>query len=766
MGRGSARIPAVLTMAPVVGWGGAARLAAGGAGRELDARRGDWRLVGNKAGATRLGFAALLKFFELEARFPRHAGEVPPAAVDYLAGQVKVDPTLFASYSWTGRTIEYHRAQVRRALGFREASRADEEKLVFWLAAEVVPVEPSDERLREALLARCRAGRIEPPGRMERIVRAARAAAAERFCTATMARLAGTPAAERLEELVAEDQDEPATAGRGRLAELKADPGRPSLETLLTEVDKLERLRMLGLPDGLFTDAPEKLVGAWRARAAKEYPSDLRARAQPVRLTLLACLCWSRQTETTDGLVELLIALVHKIDARAERRVEGELLADLKRVPGKEGLLFALGEAAVAHPDETVRQALYPVVPGGEQTLKELVREAKATDVAFRQRVRTVLRASYSGHYRRMLPRLLETLEFRSNNAAHQPVVDALALLARYAGRPGAQRFYDRAERVPLERVVPAGWWDAVVDEHGKVERIPYELCVLKALREGLRRREVWVVGATRWRNPDEDLPQDFDANRDVHYAALRQPRDPSAFIAALQERMRRALGQLDEALAAGSAGGVRITSRAGQPWITVPKLAPQPEPLTLAALKDEVARRWGVVDLLDILKEADFLCGLTGEFASVATRQAIPAPVLQRRLLLVLFALGTNMGIRQLAGGEHGGAHGETEAALRHVRRVFVNRDNLRRAIVRLVNATLAVRDQTLWGQGTACASDSKKFGAWQSNLLTEWHARYRSAGVMIYWHVERRSVAIYSQLTSCSASEVAAMIQGCCTT
>jgi hypothetical protein len=31
----------------------------------------DWALVANKAGATRLGFALLLKFFELEARFPR-----------------------------------------------------------------------------------------------------------------------------------------------------------------------------------------------------------------------------------------------------------------------------------------------------------------------------------------------------------------------------------------------------------------------------------------------------------------------------------------------------------------------------------------------------------------------------------------------------------------------------------------------------------------------------------------------------------------------
>ena len=56
---------------------------------------GDWRLVGNKTGATRLGFSLILKFFAIEARFPRHAGEVPKAAVDYVAGQVKVDPALW-----------------------------------------------------------------------------------------------------------------------------------------------------------------------------------------------------------------------------------------------------------------------------------------------------------------------------------------------------------------------------------------------------------------------------------------------------------------------------------------------------------------------------------------------------------------------------------------------------------------------------------------------------------------------------------------------
>ncbi len=747
----------------------------------------DWRLVGNKTGATRLGFALILKYFDLEGRFPRR-GELPKAAVDYVARQVKVDPRAFGAYDWSGRSIKGHRAQIRKALGFRECTVGDEDKLAGWLAEEVCPVELGEERLREALLARCRAERLEPPGpsRFERVLASARAAFEQQFCAETVARLS-EQAIRGLQELVDDRQGSPRLAGGdadnaagdsadeqgtvattsvvgggpGVLAELKEDPGQLGLETLLREVGKLRRVRALGLPADLFADASEKLIAAWRARAARMYPSDFRAAPRPVRLTLLACLCWQRTAELTDGLVDLLIGLVHKIDARAEHRVERELLAELHRVRGKEGILFSLAEAALAQPDETVRAALYPVVPGGEQTLKDLVREGRANERAFQQQVRTVLRSSYSNHYRRMLPKLLAALEFRCNNTAFRPVMDALELLARWADRPGQVRFYDPAERVPLEGVVPAGWRDAVVDEHGRVERIPYELCVLKALREAIRRREVWVVGANRWRDPEQDLPQDFAANRDIHYAAIRQPLDPTAFIAGLRQRLGAALGRLDQALTDGSAGGVRIGLRRGEPWITVPPADKQPEPPTLQALKDEVERRWGTIDLLDMLKDADFLTDFTDEFVSVASREVTDRRVLRRRLLLVLFGLGTNMGVRRVvAAGQ--GEHGETEAMLRRVRRLYVNRDNLRRAVGRLVNATFQVRDSALWGQGTACASDSKKFGSWQSNLMTEWHNRYGGAGVMVYWHVERRSTCIYSQLKSCSASEVAAMIEG----
>ena len=59
------------------------------------------------------------------------------------------------------------------------------------------------------------------------------------------------------------------------------------METLLREIDELAAVRGLELPADLFADCSEKLVDAWRARAARLYPSDLRASLVPIRLTLL-----------------------------------------------------------------------------------------------------------------------------------------------------------------------------------------------------------------------------------------------------------------------------------------------------------------------------------------------------------------------------------------------------------------------------------------------------------------------------------------------
>jgi len=47
-------------------------------------------LLGNKAGASRLGFAVLLKFFQAQGRFPRMAQEIPGPAIEVVGEQVGI----------------------------------------------------------------------------------------------------------------------------------------------------------------------------------------------------------------------------------------------------------------------------------------------------------------------------------------------------------------------------------------------------------------------------------------------------------------------------------------------------------------------------------------------------------------------------------------------------------------------------------------------------------------------------------------------------
>ena len=77
--------------------------------------------------------------------------------------------------------------------------------------------------------------------------------------------------------------------------------------------------------------------------------------------------------QLTDNLVELFINLIRRINARAERRVEKELLADIKRVSGKTGMLFQLAAASLENPEGLVQDVIFPVV--NEATLRAIVKE-------------------------------------------------------------------------------------------------------------------------------------------------------------------------------------------------------------------------------------------------------------------------------------------------------------------------------------------------------------------------------------------------------
>jgi len=385
---------------------------------------------------------------------------------------------------------------------------------------------------------------------------------------------------------------------------LKQDAGPVGLERVMQESEKLERIHQLGLPADLFTQVSAKTLESYRQRIAVEELHEVRRHPDPIRFMLLAAYCWRRRQEIVDTLVDLLMDVVHHLSTKAERRVEKAFVKDIKKVSGKTNLLFRLAEAVIEKPDGTIREVVFPVV--SEQTLRDLVKEYKASGSAYQQHVQKAMRGPYSKHYRRMVPVILKHLAFCSNNEVHQPIVQALELLKKYVDVPLALAHFTSSETVPLDDIVPTTWRNVVVtrDKAGKTEqvnRINYELCVLQTLREKVRSKELWVRHANRFRNPDDDLPKDFESKRSTYYAALRQPQDVDIFIRRLQQEMTTALEQLNQTIPNNP--HVQLLPKGGG-WISLSPLSPQPESLHLGLLKAEIGRRWPMVELLDLLKE------------------------------------------------------------------------------------------------------------------------------------------------------------------
>jgi TnpA family transposase len=485
-----------------------------------------------------------------------------------------------------------------------------------------------------------------------------------------------------------------------------------------------------------------------------EQPFELRRHAKPLRATLLASYLYRRNEELTDHLVDLLVETIHKMGKTAANRIETSIGKALQKAAGKMAKLYQMAKAAVESPKGIIEEVIFPAAP--EKWLMTLIQEVEQGS-AYKGKVRRSLQRSYRFHYRRMVPELLNILEFRCTNVKHQPVMQALEIIKGNLNHRGTA--YPMGVMVPLKGVVSSDWMPLVVDDDGethKVNRIAYEICVLKALRERLRCREIWVVGSRRYRDPEEDLPQDFEERKTVYYEDLGVPLDPKAFTSALREEMTKYLKMLDNQIL--NDPKVRIVRKKNGYQFSISPFEPQPVPENLAMLKQEINQRWLGTGLLDVFKETDLRVDFTRYLRSGTERFHMNKADLQRRLLLCLYGLGTNTGIKSM----------ETRPTddykeLLYTRNRFISIEGVRQAISEVVNATLAVRLPHIWGEATtACASDSKQFGAWDQNLLTEWHLRYGGRGVMVYWHVEKNATCIYSQLKRVSSSEAAAMIQG----
>src|SRR5260370_15603143 len=244
----------------------------------------DEELLANKTGTTRLGFALLLKCFQLEGTFPTAKHEIPKDVVNYMAHQLKLEASLFAQYDWEGRTIKLHRTQIREQYHFREL-------------------------------------KIEPPTpeRVERLIQTACVTYEQQFFETVLQHLPASTR-EQLDALLERYKEEEGEAeleeeepgipnqrpeGRPRVVrwrDLKASPGAIGLESVLVETDKLRVLSSLALPADLFDAVSPRVARLYRERAATQGLTELRRLPVATRYSSMAALCLQLKAEIIDSL--------------------------------------------------------------------------------------------------------------------------------------------------------------------------------------------------------------------------------------------------------------------------------------------------------------------------------------------------------------------------------------------------------------------------------------------------------------------------------
>lgn len=116
-------------------------------------------------------------------------------------------------------------------------------------------------------------------------------------------------------------------------------------------------------------DLPLDVLGdverGWVMRIARlvEGETALEMRRHPAekRLGLLAVYLMHCRSQLIDGLIDLLLEVVHRLGTRSRRKVIQGIAADIGAVHGKERLLVEIAMGVLDHPEGRIEDVIFPI---------------------------------------------------------------------------------------------------------------------------------------------------------------------------------------------------------------------------------------------------------------------------------------------------------------------------------------------------------------------------------------------------------------------
>jgi len=529
------------------------------------------------------------------------------------------------------------------------------------------------------------------------------------------------------------------------LLEMRAHPGSISKANFDAAIARLRFSTGIEASSNIF----DQTHPSWRKRVSRRVqatrPSSFREFSIVQQVGLYSVYLHEMKPALVDSLVEAFCDAVIKFTGKGERTVKNEVAKHAERVREREMILRDLLELALNEPERQLGRTVSLRV--GNAKARQII---ASIDLAggFHEAVLAEFKRSWFNHYRSMLPKLMGVIDL-GGGPESKYLLEGLNWLSegfdgempKLSGK-GVRRISYIQQR--QEDLVFKGGFDEEA----------FEVYTIIALKDAIIDRKIWVDCSVRYRNPTLDIPQDFEVRRTHYYEQLNQPKDPRGFTARLKKDMEREVLRFNNTLPQNRSVFLNPENK----WL-LKRYQPLAEPRNLAALKQDLFSSYPNLPLIDVLKEAGLDTGFLRKFKSLLTTSRLPAATVNEHLLLALYGLGTNVGLSAMASA----SDRVTEDQLRHIKASRIDFHNLVEANQTLAQSILRVRDPKIWGEpGIACASDSKQYPAWDNNPIAQKHLRYGSTGIMVYWHVERRALCLFSRVKRVSTPEIAPMLHG----
>lgn len=713
---------------------------------EFDLTEEEVGFIKTRHSSKQLTFALLFKYYQKSHQFIGDLTKVPAYLVSQVAKQLGIPPVIGEVSS---RTYDNYFSLIRKYLKTSFSRKTHYKDLEIWIKDELLPTHYLDHAdIRNYAIQYLRERGIESfkEKTMDRVILDATNAfenqSFEKF----------------KETLSPEDEAQlnglllPYREGLSWLGWINKKINNPSLDSMLELMEQLSILNRFHFDLSSIQKVPRKRIIHYSDAFTRLNPSDLKQMFDNRRCAHLFMYCHIRKEEIIDKTIDMFNRIIRNVIHKSEKRVVRKLVNDVKKVYSKDTILFHIAEVCLDQPDGTIRDKIFPLI--GQDKLRNIIDEYRKKGPKYQRLLHQQIRSSYASYYRRMVQPLLENVVFRSNNSGYQPILKALTLIKKYFD--SNKTHFPESEDIPMD-FLPDKWRKCIVDpDTGKIRRICYEVYVLKKLADRIRCREIWIEESFKHRNPDEDLPDNFEENRESYFNELSLPLDADVFIDQLKQKLTEALSTFNDSVLKNSK--VQISAKNGGRIVVTP-LTPQAESSNIGIIKKHLQEKWEATSLIDMLKEVDLENRFTRDFISYGEKTYLKPDEISERILLSIYGMGTNVGLKHMCAGN---AH-ISEHQLKHIKNYFLSTDNLKNALGKVANALFKIRLEEIWGgMPIAVASDSTQFSAYFQNLISEFHNRYGGRGVMIYWHVEKNACCIHSQLKSVSSSEVSAMIEG----